>query len=350
MIVKPASNLNKEAWDNYVLSHPDGIAYQLFAWQETVKKAYGFQPLYLMAQSKNQVKGVLPLIYFNIPFKRELISLPYCDAGGPLADDPATETLLLRQALKITSSAKMVIRSTRSFANLSPEKTLSKQKVRMILSLPPASDKLLTSLKAKVRSQVNKADKNGLRSTLGSLNLINDFYSVFSENMRDLGSPVHSIKWIHAVLKCYGNRAHVVVVYMPSGEPAATGIILCHPNIVSIPWASSLRRFNKFNPNMMLYWAFLKYASDNGFPSFDFGRSTIGEGTYNFKKQWGAQPEPLHWAEIISDGNNSELKIKQNNSTSSKYPIREYAENLIKTLPVSLSTALGSSTRKFISL
>jgi len=350
LIVKPASNLNKEAWDNYVLSHPHGIAYQLFAWQEAVKKAYRFQPLYLMAQSKNQVKGVLPLIYFNIPFKRELISLPYCDAGGPLADDPATETLLLRQALKIVPSAKMVIRSTRPFANLSPEKTFSTQKIRIILSLPNSSDKLLTSLKAKVRSQVNKADKNGLRSTLGSLNLINDFYSVFSENMRDLGSPVHSIEWIHAVLKCYRNRAHVAVVYMPSGEPAAAGIILCHPNVVSIPWASSLRRFNKLNPNMMLYWTFLKYASDNGFPSFDFGRSTIGEGTYNFKKQWGAQPEPLHWAEIISDRNNSQLKIKQNNATGTKYPIRGYAENIIKTLPVSLSTALGSSTRKFISL
>ena len=252
MIVKTVSNLDKEAWDNYVLSHPDGIAYQLFAWQEAVKKAYRFQPLYLMAQSKNQVKGVLPLIYFNIPFKRELISLPYCDAGGPLTDDPDTEIILLRQALKIAPSSEMIIRSTRPFANLSPEKTLSKQKVRMILSLPKSSDNLLTSFKAKVRSQVNKAYKNELRSTLGSLNLINDFYSVFSENMRDLGSPVHSIKWIHAVLKCYGNRAHVVVVYMPSGEPAAAGIILCHPNVVSIPWASSLRRFNKFNPNMML--------------------------------------------------------------------------------------------------
>ncbi len=352
MIVKPASNLNKEAWDNYVLSHPHGIAYQLFAWQEAVKKAYRFQPLYLMAQSKNQVKGVLPLIYFNIPFKRELISLPYCDAGGPLADDPATETILLRQALKIAPSAKVVIRSTRSFANLSPDKTLCKQKVRMILSLPKSSDKLLNSFKAKLRSQINKAYKNGLTSIIGSTNLLNDFYSVFSENMRDLGSPVHSREWISSILKAYANRAHVSVVYMPNGRPAAAGIILCHPKVVSIPWASSLRRFNTSNPNMMLYWSFLKFAADNGYPEFDFGRSTPAEGTFHFKKQWGAEPEGLHWADFSPTGFlMGSLNRPATEPLSLDHGrIRPLVESVIQRMPLSFSKAFGNMTRKYITL
>ena len=305
-----------------------------------------------MAQSKNQVKGVLPLIYFNVPFKRKLISLPYCDAGGPLADDPATETILLRQALKIAPSAKMLIRSTRPFANLSPDRTLSKQKVRMILSLPKSSDKLLTSFKAKLRSQIKKAFKNGLTSIIGSTNLLNDFYSVFSENMRDLGSPVHSREWIFSILKAYANRAHVSVVYMPDGRPAAAGIILCHPKIVSIPWASSLRRFNTSNPNMMLYWSFLKFAADNAYSVFDFGRSTPGEGTFRFKKQWGAKPENLHWADFNStaylmgypDYSNSDLKTQDSGR------LRSVAENAIQKMPLSLSKAFGSMTRKYVTL
>jgi hypothetical protein len=30
---------------------------------------------------------------------------------------------------------------------------------------------------------------------------------------------------------------------------------------------------------------------------FDFGRSTVDSGPYRFKKQWGAQPVPLHWTQ-----------------------------------------------------
>ena len=344
LIIKIAGNSNKEAWDNYVLSHPNAIAYQLFAWKEAVEKAYEFDSCYLMAQENGRIKGVLPLISFKFPFSRKkLISLPYCDAGGPLADDILTESALFQEALAIAKSAKVSIRSTGPFAGFPSEATINQQKARMLLDLPGCSDQLLAGLKAKVRSQVKKAYKNGLTSAIGSLNLLNDFYSVFSENMRDLGSPVHSRKWIHAILKYYGNRAHVALVYTSSGEPAAAGIILCHPRVVSIPWASSLRRFNKLNPNMMLYWTFLKFAADNGFPAFDFGRSTPDEGTFRFKKQWGARPEFLHWADF--------KKARQlASSGASASGNRKFAEAFIMNLPVCAATALGTAARKYIPL
>ncbi|QBH13747.1 hypothetical protein DO021_12190 [Desulfobacter hydrogenophilus] len=344
LTIKAATVSDKEAWDNYVLSHSNGIAYQLFAWKEAVEKAYKFETCYLMARDNRRIKGVLPLIIFKLPFsKKKLISLPYCDAGGPLADDTLIESALFQKSLEIAQSAKVSIRSTRPFSGLPSETTINQQKARMLLNLPDGSDLLLAGLKAKVRSQVKKAHKNGLTSTLGFLDLLSDFYSVFSENMRDLGSPVHSRKWIHAILKCYGNRAHVAVVYTSSGEPAAAGMILCHPRVVSIPWASSLRRFNKLNPNMMLYWTFLKFAADNGYPAFDFGRSTPDEGTFRFKRQWGAYPEYLHWADF-----KQARQLSVPGSSISRN--RRLAESFIMHLPVCAATALGTAVRKYIPL
>nr|WP_319491260.1 GNAT family N-acetyltransferase [uncultured Desulfobacter sp.] len=344
LTIRVATVSDKSAWDNYVLKHQNGIAYQLFAWKEAVEKAYHFEACYLMARENCKIKGVLPLVIFKLPFsKKKLISLPYCDAGGPLADDTLVERALFKKSLEIAQSAKVSIRSSKPFADLPSGNTINQQKARLLLNLPDGSDRFLEGLKAKVRSQVKKAYKNGLTSTLGSLNLLPDFYSVFSENMRDLGSPVHSKQWIHAILRYYGNRAHVALVYTPNGEPAAAGIILCHPKVVSIPWASSLRRFNKLNPNMMLYWTFLKFAADNGYPTFDFGRSTPGEGTFRFKKQWGARPEYLHWAEFKQD---RQLSI----SGSSVSKSREFAESFIRHLPIPAATTLGLIGRKYISL
>ena len=89
-------------------------------------------------------------------------------------------------------------------------------------------------------------------------------------------------------------------------EPAAGGVILCHSQTVSIPWASAHRHLNRWNPNMLLYWTFLEYAADQGYAFFDFGRSTPGEGTYRFKEQWGAKPAPLFWHNISLNGSPAE--------------------------------------------
>ena len=64
---------------------------------------------------------------------------------------------------------------------------------------------------------------------------------------------------------------------------------------MEIPWASSIREFNRLGVNMLLYWEALRLSIERGCRMFDFGRSTRDGGTYRFKAQWGAAPRPLHW-------------------------------------------------------
>jgi len=199
---------------------------------------------------------------------------------------------------------------------------------------------------------VKKPLRDGLTIQMGGQELLHGFYTLFSENMRDLGSPVHSKKWIKSILSHYRNKSLVFIVRMPDSTPAAGGILLCHSRTVSVPWASSLRRFNTWNPNMLLYWGFLKFATDNGFSLFDFGRSTPGEGTFRFKKQWGAKPSFLHWAKIIC-GNNQKNKIvlsEQPCHQLSTGKSRKVVESVIMKTPVSTANLFGALTRKYISL
>jgi hypothetical protein len=51
-----------------------------------------------------------------------------------------------------------------------------------------------------------------------------------------------------------------------------------------------------------MYWDIIKQAALDGRRVFDFGRSTPNDGTYNFKEQWGARPEPLHWEYAMLNG------------------------------------------------
>jgi FemAB-related protein (PEP-CTERM system-associated) len=213
----------------------------------------------------------------------------------------------------------------------------------MFFNLPASADDLFESFKSKLRSQVRKAEKNGVSFRWGNSSDVGPAYDVFSRNMRELGSPVHSKSFIKAVLSNYGDRAKLGLTEF-EGKTIGMGIILLGGKGVSIPWASTLREYNRLSPNMLLYWNALKYSADNGYSFFDFGRSSEGEGTYKFKKQWGAKPIPLVWYEYIGSGKDE----NKHGSTDSRK--REIAAAIWQKLPLCVANRIGPHIRKYISL
>lgn len=341
MKIRIATDQDERAWDSYALNHPQGVAYHQFAWGRAVKQAYRFEPVYFLAEKNLKICGIFPLVQMKIPILgKRLVSLPYCDLGGVLADDEAVKAALQQVAINFARTEQIKKLELR-YAALPEEKTVT-NKVRMVLSLPESSESLLAGLKAKLRSQVKKPIRDGLKAKVGGSELVSDFYRVFSENMRDLGSPVHSLDWIKAVVDNYADNVKIGLVFTPDCEPVAAGIILLHGDIVSIPWASSLRRFNHLNSNMLLYWSFLAFAADNGYHYFDFGRSTPGEGTYKFKQQWGACPEALAWVDLVS--------IQKFEADTQRSNFRILSELIWKKMPLVFCDQIGPRIRKYISL
>jgi serine/alanine adding enzyme len=378
-------------WDGYVHNHDNGTLYHLSSWKNIIEDTYGHRTMFLFAHStekcngaKNRhedtfpstdrgtsnfeigdILGVLPLVFMeNILFGRRLCSIPFFDTGGILADNDIIEKALMEKALTIAHEFKAgaidlrFSELSRANGNSAHEDNLqilgtglagprinqdqTPDKVRMILELPGSSEELIRSFKAKLRSQIQRPKNTGLQTKIGGYELITHFYDVFCTNMRDLGSPVHSKSLIMNVLKHFCNAAKIVVVYKDD-KAVAGSVIIGFNDMVENPWASSLREYSKLSPNMLLYWSMLEYACDNGYSKFNFGRSTVGEGTYNFKLQWGAKPYPLHWQRFVFN--------RRSAVTSS--PSRTGFQKAIavwKRLPVAVTRIIGPAIRKHIEL
>src|SRR5262249_6406594 len=103
------------------------------------------------------------------------------------------------------------------------------------------------------------------------------------------------------ISSAFPNSVAVMIVRL-GGRPVAGGFLIDDGTSVEIPWASSLRRWNPMQVNMLLYWHALEFAVQRGRPVFDFGRCTLDSGTFAFKKKWGAEPAPLYWHYWIRDG------------------------------------------------
>lgn len=348
MNIRLATPQDKLAWDLYVDSDVNASPYCYFAWKEAVEQAYGHKGYYLLAEEGKKIIGILPLCLFVRPLLRKsLISLPFCDIGDVLTDNPDVQNALLSEAIILANNLnvkELLIRS--SHKNLTENgvsnwhSSVQTEKVRMLLNLPDSSEKLWDGFKSKLRSQVRKAEKNGLNFRWGKAEYLNDFYQVFSRNMHDLGSPVHGRNWIAGIRENFGENARMGLVFLDE-QPVGCGLILCTKYRVSIPWASTLRDFNRLSPNMMLYWNFLKFAADNEKKVFDFGRSTLNEGTYRFKKQWGAEPDQLYWYNVCK------VKYKSDVSTTRG---RGLLEKTWQKMPLAIANYVGPKVRKYISL
>jgi FemAB-related protein (PEP-CTERM system-associated) len=348
MNIRLAEKEDQHLWDTYVSTHPDGTPYHSYAWKQAIETAYGHKGFYLFAEEKDTIVGVLPLVRIRLPLiNNELVALPFCDNGACLADGGDIRRRLIRQTVVLAEQLKIRSCTIRSHSeNIDLEETeypfkVDSGKVSLLLPLPENSEILWSNFKSKLRSQIRKSEKNGLTFVLDNTK-VEDFYSVMSMNMRDLGSPVHSRQWFDQVVGNYGSNAHLGIVYLKE-KPIGAGMLLSCGGKISIPWASTLRKYNKMAPNMLLYWNFLRYAADNYFSVFDFGRSSPGEGTYKFKTQWGARPKPLYW-HILS------LTATKSNHTSVANSKRRLVENIWRKLPLSIANFIGPKIRKHISL
>lgn len=365
-----AAETDAVAWDAYVGGHGEATAYHRWAWRDVFGGVFGHEPVYLIARRERACVGVLPLVAFRSRlFGRFLCSLPFVNYGGILIDrtdgsqdrqssdvglqqggaepsstedgTPTTEAVdpsdvaraLLAEAAALARARGAAHVELRHIAPLVPGVPTRKHKVTMWLALAADREAQWKALDNKVRNQVRKAEKSALTATTGGAELLDAFYPVFAETMRDLGTPVYPRRFFDAVLRASGAAARVHAVWQ-DGRPLAASVTVDHAGRTEVPWAAALRAYRQLCPNMLLYWHMLQDTVARGVPVFDFGRSTPGEGTYHFKKQWKAEARPLHW-EYALTGRDA---LPDQSPTNAKFHL---AIEVWKRLPLPIANRIG---------
>jgi FemAB-related protein (PEP-CTERM system-associated) len=332
---------DRERWNSFVMSAGNSSCYHLTGWKNVIERSFGHKSYYLLAEDmENKVRGILPLVQLKSAlFGNFIISLPYFNYGGICADNEEISNHLLKEAAGIALEKNIEhieLRHTHLTINGLPVKT---SKISMRLELPQKAEELFNSFSSKLRSQIKRPEKVGMYVKSGREEELEGFYDVFSTNMRDLGTPVYSKEFFKNILEEFPETTRINTVYAKMGDPVASGFLVGFKEILEIPWASSLRSYNQYSPNMLLYWSALMFACENGYKIFDFGRSTPGEGTYKFKEQWGAKPIQLYWQYWMRNGG----PLPELNPKNPKY---QMAIKIWQKLPVALTKIIGPAIVK----
>jgi FemAB-related protein (PEP-CTERM system-associated) len=303
-------------------------------WANLIHDCFHHKTYFLASTGRSGLTGILPLVYLKSRvFGKALVSMPYFNYGGLLADDKEVSEQLISAALRLErelGADYVELRQTEPAPGGWPS---GSHKVIMLLPLPADPEVLWASFKTKLRTRVRRAEKEGFGLDWGKQELLDDYYKVFAENMRDLGTPVYPKRFFRSILDIFPQNAHIVVVRRGK-ECVAAGFLLSHRDKMEVPWSSSLRRFNHLSPNMVLYWNMLRQSIIMGSKTFDFGRSTRGSGTFAFKEQWGAVPHDTFWVYPGKDAG----QLPDHSPQSAKY---RWATRIWKKLPLFLTNRCG---------
>lgn len=332
--VRHADDHCRSGWDHYVGECANAEAYHLYAWRYVLERAFRHDCYYLEATTDGGTCGVLPLAHLKSRlFGNFLVSLPGFNYCGVLANTQETQAALIGAARDVALDVGAEHIELRHRDTVHLEFPHRKDKVAMRLGLPESDDVLWKEFKPKLRAQIRRPIKDGATSESGGAGLIDSFYTVFARNMRDLGTPVYPKSLFFEMCRQFPEAVGIHVVRV-DGQPTAAGVTVTHGNTMEIPFASSLREFNRSSVNMLLYWTVLQSAIRAGCTTFDFGRSTPGTGTYRFKAQWGAEPQQLHWHYLLQHDN----ELPQLNPQNPKFAL---ATRLWSHLPVRVANLIG---------
>jgi FemAB-related protein (PEP-CTERM system-associated) len=321
-------------WDGYVGSTANASNYHRWAWGQAVEQSFGHEAYYLAARSNGVIDGVLPLVSMKGRFFGHfLVSMPFSSYGGVLAGTSEARKGLLERAVELAGGLGARHIELRQWTECDVPWKETTPKVTLEVELPKNRDELWGRLSSGMRNKVRNAKKHNLQIEWGGSGFVDCFYSVFARNMRDLGTPVYPRRWFENLCCQFPGEIRIVVV-RDQGRPVAAGFVILFRDTVEFPWSASLRESRKKYSAVLMYWALLEWALQNGYRRVDLGRCTPQSGTYEFKRHWVCHEKSLHWYYWLSHGSPLPELRREN-------PRFRLARRLWQRLPLVVANRLG---------
>ncbi|HEX7181191.1 MAG TPA: FemAB family XrtA/PEP-CTERM system-associated protein [Thermoanaerobaculia bacterium] len=293
LVVEALAPRLEPAWDRYVRASPDATFFHQLDWRWLVERVFGHRAHYLMARRGNHVVGVLPMFELkSLLFGHSLVSIPFAIGGGIAADDAeaAGQLLFAGQALAERLGVDYLeLRSEKPVSDSLPTKDLY---VTFRADLALGEEALLKRMERKRRQMMNYVAKAGFMSRLAGLEELPLFYRLFCESMRHHGTPVYPRLFLEEILDRFPGSTNLFFVHH-EGRPVAGVLNLLFRDVVMPFYAGGDRQHRPRGVDDYLYLAIMRWGRENGFRTFDFGRSKRGTGAHAFKSRWGMDEVPL---------------------------------------------------------
>lgn len=333
---------DKAQWNEFVDKHDNGTFFHLAEWAELIKDVFSHTPRYILAKStaSEEILGVLPLVEQKSRlFGHSLISTPFCVYGGAIAQNDSIREALENKALEVGHELAVdyvELRNKKEVHNVNFDRFCHHSTFGS--ELPEGRDNILSAVKKKQRANIRHSFKNAL-----DIRVDEDAataYDIYSESVRNLGTPVFHPSYFPSLFKYFGNKVNVLTVEN-NGKPVSSVLSFYYKNEVLPYYGGGTTSARSLKSNDLMYFELMCYAQQRGCQYFDFGRSKDDSGAFKYKATWGMQPEPLYYMRAL-------VKATEHPNLSPNNPKYALVINAWKKLPLWVSRLVGPFLSKYL--
>lgn len=323
---------NLSRWDAFVEHCPEATFFHRAGWKKIIEEAFSHRTYFLYAEKGGVIEAVLPLAHIrSYLFGNSLISIPFCVYGGVAAQTERARKALIDRASGLARQLSVDYLELRHRNACCDEWRGKDLYVTFRKAIDPDQEVNLKAIPRKQRAMVRKGIKAGLLSEKDAA--IERFYGIYSTSVRNLGTPVFSRRYFELLKDEFGNDCEILTV-THEGNAVSSVLSFYFRDEVLPYYGGGLPRARELKAYDFMYWELMCDAAKRGIGIFDYGRSKKGTGSYSFKKNWGFEPQPLHYEyQLIKSDSMPDV-----NPLNPKYRL---FISLWKRMPLSLSRWIG---------
>ncbi len=322
-----------DRWEAFVHGCAEATFFHRIGWREIIEDVFRHRTHYLVAESDGKLIGVLPLAEVRSRlFGHALTSLPFCVYGGPAANDADVGRALIAAAADLARSLGVGHLELRNRVAKCPDWPRQDLYVTFRKGLLPEVEANLLAIPRKQRAMVRKGIRNGLKSEIDASP--DRFFALYADNVHRHGTPPFAHAYFARLKQVFGESCEIMTVIDGNGSPVSGVLSFYFRDEVLPYYAGDTVEARELAANDFKYWELMRRACERGLGVFDYGRSKIGTGSFDFKKNWGFEAMPLAYEyQLIKHA-----AVPQNNPLNPRY--RAFIA-VWKRLPRRAANALG---------
>ena len=290
-------------WASFVLGAPGAVPFHRPEWARLLANCYGHRAFALTrVDETGRVHDGLPILEIAYPWGgRQWTSLPFTDSCPLLAASDESR-LALVDRLDAERRARGVARLEIRAPIPGPSAQLRTVGVthRLVLASDPGA--MFRRFKPAVQRAIAKAQREGVTIAVARnpADLGDTFYRLHAATRARLGVPVQPRRYFRMLWGALIDTGlGFVLLASAGGRVIAAAVFLAWNGTIEYKYGASSPEFWALRPNNLLFAAAIRRGSEEGYHTFDFGRTDLDDtGLRTFKLGWGAEEEPLVYSRL----------------------------------------------------
>lgn len=342
---------DRDEWNSFI-ERNDGPVYDHWGWGAAVS-SYGHDRWHLVARDRETgaIAAAIPLTHVKSRlFGSQLLSPAFAERGSIVVDETAPSTgvgaLLLKRTKHLADELDVDVLSLRGSQHSGGDDfTLENQYVTFQVSTGRGREAIWADVSDSRQRQIDQAATNdSLQFRIGdSVDDLRTYYQLYLETMRGHGSPPHSFEFFKILWEHLYDAGNLRLSLLFQDGDLINGMIDLSVGSTVYQWGVVNEYARRdLNGGSFLLWKSLEWAAENGYETYEFGRTREGSGVYMFKKSFGGSKV---WYDDLHYFPTEQADLP--NPEDSKY---EQVKEVWQRLPLPVVRVVGPHVRKRIGL